>query len=191
VHFTRARVACLAVLASLCGAPPASAQEPVSEPVPTFEAVLIAAEEQRLARELRRFRKETNRLRLLMGKRRARLTSDPAAFATALDQLRFLRNAWRAELLRTKRRFQRPPHVAAWRCIHRYEGPWNDPNAPYFGGLQMDLTFQRRYGRSLLRQKGTANRWTRWEQMWVAERAYRSGRGFFPWPNTARYCGLI
>ncbi len=29
------------------------------------------------------------------------------------------------------------------------------------------------------------------EQMWVAERAHRSGRGFYPWPNTARYCGLI
>ena len=29
------------------------------------------------------------------------------------------------------------------------------------------------------------------EQMWVAERAYRSGRGFYPWPNTARSCGLI
>jgi len=29
------------------------------------------------------------------------------------------------------------------------------------------------------------------EQMWVAERAYRNGRGFYPWPNTARYCGLI
>jgi hypothetical protein len=25
----------------------------------------------------------------------------------------------------------------------------------------------------------------------VAERAYRSGRGFYPWPNTARACGLI
>jgi hypothetical protein len=26
--------------------------------------------------------------------------------------------------------------------------------------------------------------------MWVAERAYRT-RGYWPWPNTARYCGLI
>ncbi len=43
----------------------------------------------------------------------------------------------------------------------------------------------------LLRRKGTADRWTPVEQMWVAERAHRSGRGFYPWPNTARYCGLI
>ena len=26
---------------------------------------------------------------------------------------------------------------------------------------------------------------------WAAERAHHSGRGFYPWPNTARYCGLI
>ena len=55
----------------------------------------------------------------------------------------------------------------------------------------MDIDFQRAYGPELLRRKGTANRWTAVEQMWVAERAYRSGRGFYPWPNTARYCGLI
>ena len=55
----------------------------------------------------------------------------------------------------------------------------------------MDIYFQRTYGPELLRRKGTANKWTAVEQMWVAERAYRSGRGFYPWPNTARYCGLI
>jgi hypothetical protein len=191
MHLTRTRVACFAVLGSLGGAPVASAQEPVSEPVTTVEADLIAAEEDRLLREMRRFRRETNRVRLLMGKQRVQLTSDPAAFATTLDYARFVRTAWRAQLLRMKKRFHRPPHLAAWRCIHRFEGPWTDPNPPYYGGLQMDIAFQRTYGRSLLRRKGTANRWTRWEQMWVAERAYRSGRGFYPWPNTARYCGLI
>jgi hypothetical protein len=55
----------------------------------------------------------------------------------------------------------------------------------------MDLTFQRQYGPRLLRIKGTADHWTRFEQMWVAERAHRSGRGFYPWPLTARRCGLI
>ena len=59
------------------------------------------------------------------------------------------------------------------------------------GGLQMDLGFQRTYGGGLLSRKGTANHWTPLEQMWAAERAHRSGRGFYPWPNTARYCGLI
>lgn len=87
--------------------------------------------------------------------------------------------------------FIHPPHESAWRCIHRYEGAWNDPNAPYWGGLQMDLGFQKSYGGWLLARKGTADHWTPLEQMWVAERAHRSGRGFYPWPNTARYCGLI
>ena len=73
-------------------------------------------------------------------------------------------------------------------CIHRYEGAWSDDGSPYYGGLQMDIGFQQHYGGMLLRTKGTADNWTPLEQMWVAERAYRSGRGFYPWPNTARYC---
>ena len=66
-----------------------------------------------------------------------------------------------------------------------------DAGGPYYGGLQMDLGFQRHYGGYLLATKGTADRWTPVEQMWVAARAYRSGRGFYPWPSTARVCGLI
>ena len=81
--------------------------------------------------------------------------------------------------------------LAGWLCIHRYEGAWHRSNGPYYGGLQMDLGFQRTYGARLLRTKGTADHWTPLEQMWVAERAHRSGRGYYPWPNTARYCGLI
>ena len=72
-----------------------------------------------------------------------------------------------------------------------YVGSWSDSGAPYYGGLQMDLGFQRVYGRDLLARKGTADHWTPLEQMWVAERAYRAGRGFYAWPNTARNCGLI
>ena len=49
----------------------------------------------------------------------------------------------------------------------------------------MDISFQRLYGAELLRRKGTADNWTPLEQIWVAEPAYRSGRGFYPWPNTA------
>ena len=52
-------------------------------------------------------------------------------------------------------------------------------------------SFQQSYGRDLLRRKGTADHWSALEQMWVAERAYRAGRGYYPWPNTARACGLI
>jgi hypothetical protein len=80
----------------------------------------------------------------------------------------------------------------AFLCIHRYEGGWgaNTGNG-YFGGLQMDLTFQGHYGADFLRRWGTADNWPVWAQLQAAVRAYQSGRGFYPWPNTARACGLI
>jgi hypothetical protein len=99
--------------------------------------------------------------------------------------------AWKRVATKITRRAQNPPHKSAWLCIHRYEATWTDPNPPYYGGLQMDIGFMQRYGAHLLRRKGTANYWTPLEQMWVAERALRAGRGFYPWPNTARFCGLI
>jgi hypothetical protein len=105
--------------------------------------------------------------------------------------LRWLVRHWKIRHISARIRATRPPHLSAWLCIHRYEGAWNDPGSPYYGGLQMDLQFQRAYGRRLLDRKGTADHWTPLEQMWVAEHAYSSGRGFYPWPNTARYCGLI
>ena len=125
----------------------------------------------------------------LMG---VRLTTSPAPERT-IDQTHrtWIRNLWYKRAHTAWRHAQNPPHQAAWKCIHRYEGAWNDSDAPYYGGLQMDLSFQRAYGAELLRRKGTADHWSPIEQMWVAERAYRSGRGFYPWPNTARSCGLI
>ena len=102
------------------------------------------------------------------------------------------RRVWRRRAVATRERFLHgPAHKSAWLCIHRYEGAWSDGGGPYYGGLQMDISFQASYGAPLLATKGTAQNWTPLEQMWVAERAYRSGRGFYPWPNTARACGLI
>ena len=81
--------------------------------------------------------------------------------------------------------------VRAFECVHRYEGAWNSATGNgYYGGLQMDVAFQRAYGRELLSSKGTADRWTPAEQMSVAIRAHAT-RGFWPWPNTARRCGLL
>ena len=54
----------------------------------------------------------------------------------------------------------------------------------------MNMDFMRGYGPELLAEKGTANNWTPLEQIWVAERAV-PGRGFKPWPQTARMCGLL
>ncbi len=137
-----------------------------------------------------RHRQRTWRLQQLMGKPRTQ-TSYTARRSPGHRYRRWVLRLWRKREHRARRQVLNPPRKAAWLCIHRYEAHWHDPHPPYYGGLQMDLTFQQTYGADLLRRKGTADRWTPIEQMWVAERAYRSGRGFYPWPNTARYCGLI
>ena len=98
----------------------------------------------------------------------------------------------------TYRHYVNPPHASELSCIHynprvgHGEGAWtaNTGNG-FYGGLQMNLGFQSTYGGWLLRTKGTADHWTPLEQMWVAAKAVDSGRGFSPWPNTGRACGLI
>jgi hypothetical protein len=137
------------------------------------------------------YRKIARRWLALMGRAAPRVSPPSMTFASLLTRRQWLAGAWRAKAVRVKRRAAHPPHRSAWLCIHAYEGSWHDPYAPYYGGLQMDLAFQRQYGARLLRWKGTANRWTPLEQMWVAERALRAGRGFYPWPVSARRCGLI
>lgn len=116
------------------------------------------------------------------------------AYAERSHSLRYrlsVLSIWTQRALQARVLAQHPPRLKDWLCIHHYEGSWTDPNAPYYGGLQMDMSFMQAYGARLLRTKGTADHWTPLEQIWVAERAYRSGRGFYPWPNTARWCGLI
>jgi hypothetical protein len=82
--------------------------------------------------------------------------------------------------------------VRAFLCIHRGEGSWTDSGDPYWGGLQMDRGFMWTYGAwAIRRYHGFADVWPPMVQIQVAIRAHHSGRGFFPWPNTARGCGLI
>lgn len=88
---------------------------------------------------------------------------------------------------------QRVPHYDAWMCIAQHEShaTWDvSTGNGYYGGLQMDRQFQQYYAPDLYRTKGTADNWTAEEQMLTAERA-REDRGFSPWPNTARMCGLL
>ena len=141
------------------------------------------------------YRTETWRWQSLMSKPRT-----PSLFTErrTRDQayLRWVRALWQRRATAAARLAQNPPHRRQWLCIHRFErhpgqGWATRTGNGYYGGLQMDLSFQRTYGGELLRRKGTADKWTAAEQMWVAERAHRSGRGFYPWPNTARSCGLI
>lgn len=163
----------------------------IADPAPTPAATRALAP----VEEINTYRTATWRWQQLIGAPRTpsafteRRTTDPAYAA-------WVRDLWRNRLAKAYRRAANPPHRAAWQCIHRYErspaqGWRTNTGNGYYGGLQMDISFQRSYGPDLLSRKGTADRWSSIEQMWVAERAYRAGRGFYPWPNTARYCGLI
>src|SRR4051812_12497675 len=143
-----------------------------------------------VVKKIELYRKSTWRWQRVMGLRPTR----PSAYQPRHLGLRYrlwVLHLWKARAQRARRVAQNPPHKTDWLCIHDYEASWTDAEGPYFGGLQMDLSFQRHYGMSLLARKGTAEHWTPLEQMWVAERALRSGRGFYPWPSTARACGLI
>ncbi|HEV8686242.1 MAG TPA: hypothetical protein VGQ84_03140 [Gaiellaceae bacterium] len=135
-------------------------------------------------------RKETWRWERLMRMPYSQ-TSRSAERSNEAAHRRWVLKMWKQKAALRKRQANHPPRLGAWLCINRFEGRWTDPNAPYYGGLQMDIAFQRTYAPELLRKKGTADKWTPVEQIWVAERAYRSGRGFTPWPNTARSCGLL
>jgi hypothetical protein len=177
-------LALLAVLA-VSSVPRATAHERRARHAVTADRVAIAGLVQRIAAH----RDETWRWQRVMHRPRTPYR-DSVRRIRSVAYGKWALHVWRRRAVAAKRRALNPPHKRAWLCIHRHEGRWNDPNGPYYGGLQMDLEFQATYGRELLRRKGTADRWTPLEQMWVAERAYRS-RGFWPWPNTARYCGLL
>jgi hypothetical protein len=76
-------------------------------------------------------------------------------------------------------------------CIHSYEGSWDaNTGNGYWGGFQADLAFQRAYGPEYLRRFGTANNWPVISQIHMAYRGYQA-RGWSPWPNTSRVCGLL
>jgi hypothetical protein len=141
---------------------------------------------------IRRFRTDTRHwLTVMHGSPPAnasRSLSARSLSARSFGRLRRLELRWRHVAHTTRWRANHPPYFRAWLCIHHYEGSWADSSSPYWGGLQMDLSFQQTYGGWLLRHKGTADHWSPLEQIWVAVRAARS-RGFSPWPSTARYCG--
>jgi hypothetical protein len=139
-------------------------------------------------RHIRRFRADTRHwLTVMRGRPPANVSRALSARSFAL--LRRLVRRWRHRAHAAWWQANHPPNLGAWLCIHHYEGSWADSGSPYWGGLQMDLSFQRTYGGWLLRHKGTADHWSALEQIWVAVRASHS-RGFSPWPNTARDCGL-
>jgi Transglycosylase-like domain len=146
-----------------------------------------------LIRRIVEARKVTWRWQYVMQRRRTRPERNQEELRAASTEVKERSLAyWRKRAKRVYRAAQTPPHGREFRCIHRHEAPWtaNTGNG-YYGGLQMDLAFQRQYGRRFLQTKGRAHRWTPLEQIWVAERAHREGRGFYPWPAAASRCGLI
>ena len=210
---TRIRIAFGAVIAALLatalmGAATAAAQETdtttteptttETEPTETTPAPTTSTttdryrvERRRILRKIRALRRETWRWQRLMHVPLTRPTRT-AERSESLAFQRWVLRSWRQKAGKMRWRAHHPRRLEAWLCIHRHEGPWNaNTGNGYYGGLQMDVQFQRTYGADLVRRKGLAHRWGYLEQIWVAERAYRSGRGFYPWPNTARYCGLI
>ena len=199
----RLRGLLLALASSLALAVPAEVARAQSgaadtEPAPTETAAesqtappaVHRARVNALRRQIRSHRVTTWHWQRVMGTRRTP-TSPGERRTTSVAKLTWMRDLWRSRATSVRTSARRVPNRGAWLCIHRYEGRWNDPHSPYYGGLQMDIGFQRAYGGYLLGKKGTANRWKPLEQMWTAEKARRSGRGFYPWPNTARLCGLI
>jgi hypothetical protein len=157
----------------------------VSTPKPSRWELRTAA---RWRRHIRRFRADTRHWQTVMlGRPPANVSRTLAS--RSLARLQRIARRWQHRAHGARWRATHPPGLHNWLCIHHYEGSWVDSGGPYWGGLQMDLSFQQTYGGWLLRHKGTADHWSPLEQIWVAVRASHS-RGFSPWPSTARDCGL-
>ena len=181
---------CVAAAAAATGTRSAATTTAASAPTTTLAPVPDdPISEHVYLEQILRLKRETWRWEHLMGVRRT-TGANRNLHRVEKPVLRAVRNKWRRFRRRAYVRAHNPPHERAWLCIHRFEASWTDDGAPYYGGLQMDWGFMAHYGGWLLRSKGTADRWTPLEQMWVAERAYRTGLGFGPWPNTARSCGV-
>jgi hypothetical protein len=178
----------LACTAGIAGA--SSAKRHHAAVVHAPRKLASSARLERLSMRIVSLQRSTWRWQRLMGVERTETEGRVLSELSSSDVLGAVK-LWQQRAAAAYRRAQNPPHRREWLCIHHYEGSWSDDGAPYYGGLQMDMSFMSRYGGFLLRTKGPANHWTPLEQMWVAERAHRSGLGFYPWPNTARYCGLI
>lgn len=84
---------------------------------------------------------------------------------------------------------QHPPHLKDWLCIHHYEGSWTDTGGLYYGGIQFGYSEWLRFGYPYT-HKLYAYQATPLQQIWAGVRYWRIS-GFWPWPNTARECGLL
>lgn len=115
------------------------------------------------------------------------------------DKVRSVRRTYEGRLVRVRRQ---QPRAICWRshlwaessagrCVSSKEGGLrtNTGNG-YYGKWQADVQFQRTYALWLYNRFGVASNWPEWAQDLMGFRGYRS-RGWYPWPNTARRCGLL
>lgn len=81
---------------------------------------------------------------------------------------------------------------SAGRCVSSREGGLRSvsPGGTYAGKWQMDSSFEGSYGAWYVYRWGRAYNWPEWAQDVAAYRGYNA-RGWWPWPNTARSCGLL
>ncbi len=123
---------------------------------------------------------------ILTPHRRERLTVDIPTLE-AMDA-RWHRRAhhYRAQLQ------SRAPVYAALSCIHSYEGSWSaySPAGPYYGGYQMDPSFETAYGAKYVQLWGDASNWPAAMQTAAAWNATQVV-GYSPWPTSAANCGLL
>jgi hypothetical protein len=107
-------------------------------------------------------------------------------------------NARKQTILRLRQaQAKNAAHFFSWlrgaECVHSKErgadGWATRTGNGYYGGMQADLSFQRAYGRPYLKW-GTADRWPMWAQLHMAYNGWIA-RGWEPWPNTAKACGLL
>jgi hypothetical protein len=154
----------------------------------------LAAGSLHLLSKIDRWRERTWYWQRVMGKPRY-----PTAYldrrSRSLSYRQWVLELWKTRARVAKRRALHPPYLRKWLCIFSHErdprqGWRTNTGNGYYGGLQMDVSFQRRHGAWLLRAKGGAHRWTPIEQVWVAERGRRV-QGWYAWPVSARRCGLI
>jgi len=162
--------------------------------VPAARDRELAADSSYLSSKIDRWRQRTWYWQRVMGKPRY-----PTAYldrrSRSLTYRQWVLELWKGRARLAKGRALRPPYLKKWLCVFRHErhprqGWGTQTGNGYYGGLQMDITFQRNYGRWLLHRKGRAHRWTPIEQIWVAERGRRV-QGWYAWPVSARRCGLI
>jgi len=109
---------------------------------------------------------------------------------------------WRARAAKVRTWASRCELAKAWawywtsatQCVVNKEGGWASvsPSGTYRGRFQADTSFARTYGPTwaLERWGPYANRWPQPAQVLMGYRGWRA-RYYYPWPTTARECGLI